>query len=100
MGYLDPMPGAVEWIERFGIEGYPFECLTSQSSDKCAGDLRRYNLAQVLISIVRRKNGNELFQFNGKYSIRLLFFFTSLISCINPLVLLANEFASACDMFS
>ena len=47
MGYLDPMPGAVEWVERFGIEGYTFECLTSQSSDKCAGDLRRYNLAQV-----------------------------------------------------
>ena len=50
-----------------------------------ASENKSYNLAQVLISIVRRKNGNELFQFNGKYSIRLLFFFTSLISFLSSL---------------
>ncbi|MDB4341493.1 hypothetical protein OAA22_00325 [bacterium] len=47
MGYLNPMPGAVEWIDKLGREGYIVECLTSQSEDVCAGDIRRYNLAQV-----------------------------------------------------
>ena len=47
MGYLKPMPGAVEWIDKLGREGYTVECLTSQSEDVCAGDIRRYNLAQV-----------------------------------------------------
>jgi len=47
MGYLEPMPGAVEWVDRLGLEGYTFECLTSQSEDPYAGDLRRYNLAMV-----------------------------------------------------
>jgi len=47
MGYLDPMPGAVDAVQRLGRRGYIFECLTSQSEDKCAGDIRRYNLEQV-----------------------------------------------------
>ena len=47
MGYLEPFKDAVEWVEKFGEQGYTFECLTSQSDDKCAGDLRKYNLAQV-----------------------------------------------------
>mgnify|MGYP003646801054 FL=1 len=47
MGYLKPMEGAVEWIDKLGREGYIVECLTSQSEDVCAGDIRRYNLAQV-----------------------------------------------------
>ena len=47
MGYLKPMEGAVEWIDKLGREGYIVECLTSQSEDVCAGDIRRYNLGQV-----------------------------------------------------
>ncbi len=47
MGYLKPMDGAVEYVERLGRRGFTFECLTSQSEDVCAGDIRRYNLAQV-----------------------------------------------------
>jgi FMN phosphatase YigB (HAD superfamily) len=47
MGYLNPMPGAVEWIEKFGREGHIFECLTSQSEDVYAGKIRKYNLEQV-----------------------------------------------------
>ena len=47
MGYLKPMDSAVEWIDKLGREGYTVECLTSQSEDVCAGDIRRYNLAQV-----------------------------------------------------
>ena len=47
MGYLNPMPGAVEWIEKFGREGHIFECLTSQSEDVYAGKSRKYNLEQV-----------------------------------------------------
>ena len=38
---------AVEYVERLGRRGFTFECLTSQSEDVCAGDIRRYNLEQV-----------------------------------------------------
>ena len=79
----DPMDG-----KRFKLNLVNKDSNKDQSPSKIkahASENKSYNLAQVLISIVRRKNGNELFQFNGKYSIRLLFFFTSLISCINPL---------------
>ena len=52
MGYLKPMPGAVQWLERFEMEGYTFECLTSQSEDIYAGYLRKYNLEMLFGNVI------------------------------------------------
>ena len=47
IGFLKPIPDAVEYVNKLGEEGYTFECLTSLTTDKHASDIRMMNVQSI-----------------------------------------------------